>query len=47
MFFGIQNDCLGGGLGIHCILPSHTHFVHYMSEALYPSLSCLELKGIV
>jgi len=26
---------------------THTHFVHYMSGALYPGLSCLELEGIV
>jgi len=37
----------GVGLGMHCILPSHTHFIHYMSGALYPGLSCLELEGIV
>ena len=37
----------GGGLGIHCILPSHTHFVHYMSGTLYSGLSCLELEGIM
>jgi len=41
-------ELLGGlSLGIHCILPSHTHFVHYMSGTLYLDLSCLELEGIV
>jgi len=28
------------------ILPSHTHIAHYMSGALYPGLSNLELEGI-
>ena len=36
------------GLGYTLYSPfTHIHFIHYMSRALYPGLSCLELEGIV
>ena len=37
----------GGGLGMHHSPFTHTHIAHYMSGALYPGLSNLELEGIV
>ena len=35
------------GLGMHHSPFTHTHIAHYMSGALYPGLSNLELEGIV
>jgi len=48
IFFGIWNNYqVGAWVYIVLSLHTHTHFVHYMSEALYQGLSCLELEGIV
>jgi len=45
LVFGIIFRC---GFGYTLYSPfTHTHFVYYMSGALYPGLSCLELEGIV
>ena len=39
--------CFAGGVWVCIILPSHTHIMHIMSEALYPGLCILELEGIM
>jgi len=45
LVFGIIVKC---GFGYTLYSPfTHIHFVHYMSGALYPGRSCLELEGIV